>query len=51
MGITKNKQSEEKIIKMVENAFPGKKMQSYEDDGQYRWVAPLYEASLKELKR
>ena len=22
----------------------------YEDDGQYRWVAPLYEASLKELK-
>lgn len=23
----------------------------YEDDWQYRWVAPLYEASLKELRR
>ena len=22
----------------------------YEDDGQYKWVAPLYEASLKKLK-
>lgn len=33
------------IITMIEGIY-----REYEDDSQYQWVAPLFQASLAELK-